>query len=201
MTKRRGRKKPSLYALSRETLKPKHQEQFLNELLGGSDRAAALVAAADLQSYLVSLVMFKFVRLPEDERGALFFGRNAALSDFADQITVAYGLGSIFDDEHSDLQSIRRIRNAFAHAVIPLTFDTEEIAEECSKLHYRNTFGDDSQSFGKPKLRYLLTVLSLRKIFFDRAFATVESAILAGDDDESRAEFMSELHALKKPNS
>ena len=46
----RGQKKPSLYDLSRQSLKPEHKEAYAKELMGESDRAAALVAAAEVKS-------------------------------------------------------------------------------------------------------------------------------------------------------
>ena len=110
----KGRKKPSLYGLSKQPLRLEHKEAFAKELMGESDRAAALVAAAEVESYLVHLLMFKFTRLGKEERDAVFFGRDAPLSAFADRISIAYGLGIIHADERDDLDSIRRIRNAFA---------------------------------------------------------------------------------------
>ncbi len=194
----KGRKKPSLHNLSRQSLRPEHKEAFTKELMGESDRAAALVAAAEVESYLVHLLMFEFTRLSEEERELLFFGRNGTLSEFADRISVAYGLGVIHPDERDDLDRIRRIRNAFAHSAIPLTFENELIATECSRLFYRDVYGDNSASFAQPKLRYLLTALQLRKLFFDRGVEMVRGHAWSMKDKDAKKRYLVEIEAIMK---
>ena len=199
MAKRsRGRKKETLYDLSRQHLRPDQKEAYTKELLGESDRAAALVAAAEVESYLAHLLMFKFTPLSKEERDELFFGRNAPLAEFAARINIAYGLGTINAGERDDLHGIRRVRNAFAHSVIPLTFENELIAKECERLSYRNVYGDTSESFGKPKLRYILTALELRKVFFDRATDTVRKAAWIVEDKDLKKQYLAEIDAVLK---
>jgi len=194
----RGRKKATLYDLSRQSLRPDHRAAYIKELLGESDRAAALVAAAEIESYLAHLLMFKFTQLSKEERDEMFFGRNGPLAEFGDRINVAYGLGAIDAGERDDLHSIRRIRNAFAHSVIPLTFENELIAKECERLSYRDVYGDTSESFGKPKLRYLFTALELRKIFGDRAIETVRKDAWALDDKDVKKQYLAEIDTILK---
>jgi hypothetical protein len=189
----RGQKKAPLYDLSKQALKPEQKEQFAKELIGESDRAAALVACAELEIYLTHLLMFKFP-IPAKERDELFFGRNAPISDLATKIAIAYGLGLIYADERDDLNCIRRIRNAFAHAVISLTFENDLIADLCSRLHYRDVYGDESGSVDQPKFRYLITALSLRKIFFDRGFDLVADSV---KKYENADELLAEINSLK----
>jgi len=194
----RGRKKASLSNLSRQTLKPEHREEYAKELTGGSDRAAALVVAAEIDSYLIVILQAKFFRLSEDEKDRLVFGQNAPLSNFASRILVAYGLGLIDEAERDDLDRIRRIRNAFAHSVIPLTFDHDLIAKECSQLWYRNVYDKEMVSFGDPKARYLLTALELRKIFMDRAVSSARSAAKSIKDRTRRKEYLAQIDAILK---
>lgn len=197
----RGRKKASLYDLSKEFVKPEHQEEYLKELAGESDRAAALVAAAEVESYLVYLMLPLFWRLKADEKEALFFGRRAPLSEFATRIAVAYGLGRIHQPERDDLDRIRRIRNAFAHTVIPVKFTTEVIAAECAKLHYYDVFNDieftDADEVEHPKSRYLITAMALRKIFGDRVFSNARARAKTFSKD-IRKQFLARLDEILK---
>ncbi len=198
----RGRRKASLYELSREYVKPEHHGEYLKELGGESDRAAALVAAAEVESYLVYLLMLKFRRLSADEKEALFFGRKAPLSEFAARIAIAYGLGSIQRAERDDLDRIRRIRNAFAHTVIPVKFTTEVIADECARLHYYDVFANiEDADDTDPKSRYIVTALALRKIFGDRVFSTIKENAKGIRDKTARKQFLAEIDAIRKRGS
>jgi hypothetical protein len=197
----RGRKKASLYDLSKEHVKPEHQEEYLKELGGESDRAAALVAAAEVESYLVYLLMPEFKRLSADEKEALFFGRRAPLSEFAARIAVAYGLGLLEQSERDDLDRIRRIRNAFAHTVIPVKFTTEVIAAECAKLHYYDVFNHveftDADEVSHPKSRYIITALALRKIFGDRVLSRMKERAKSYPKDQ-RKRFLAQIDEIVK---
>lgn len=198
----RGRKKPSLHDLSKQGIGPEHRKEYIKELMGESDRAAALVAAAEIDSRLILLLRDSFShRISAAEEDELFYGKRAPLGDFSSRISIAYALGVIFSDERDDLNRIRRVRNVFAHSVIPLTFENELIAKECSGLLYREVFGDTSESFGKPKLRYLLTVMELRSIFTDRIIKRAKDFAKTIKGRENQKEYLAGLNALLKPKT
>jgi DNA-binding MltR family transcriptional regulator len=194
----RGQKKPSLYDLSRQHVRPEDRDEYIKELLGGSDRAAALVAAADVEAFLPLLIRLKVTRLDEAELKALFFERNAPLGEFAARTLVAYGLGVIDAGERDDLNIIRRVRNVFAHSVAPVTFEHELIAQECSHLSYRETVPREMElTYGQPKLRYVITAISLKTAFGSRIVETVKKqADSLGEFD--RARFLAELNAVMR---
>jgi hypothetical protein len=72
--------------------------------------------------------------LSADEFRDLFEERGP-LSDFASKIQVGYAMGLFGPKTKQDLGLIREIRNAFAHSLALISFDTKEIADVCHMLH------------------------------------------------------------------
>lgn len=97
-----------------------------------SDRGCALFAAAYLDKKLGELLKACMVqhRKMEEE---LFVGQNP-LSSFSSRIKLAYYLGKIAPSERKDLDTIRSIRNEFAHHANLLSFDDQSIRDRCNNL-------------------------------------------------------------------
>ena len=81
-----------------------------------NDRAAAIMAGAFVEDAL---------------RRALGHG-----STFNSMIETGFDRGLYKDLARNELHVIRRIRNAFAHAIRPITFDTPEVIGEVGKFQY-----------------------------------------------------------------
>jgi len=108
--------------------------QFRLALTSESDRGCALFAAAYLDnalSKLLSACMVQGKRLEED----LFSGQ-APLSTFSSRIKLAFYMGKIAESERKDLDSIRGIRNEFAHHPEQLTFENQSIRDRCANLNH-----------------------------------------------------------------
>jgi hypothetical protein len=69
------------------------------------------------------------------------FERDGALSTFYGNISLARALGLIDDPVKDDLDTVRRLRNAFAHSAVPITFSSEEVIREMDKLKFE-TYSD-----------------------------------------------------------
>jgi DNA-binding MltR family transcriptional regulator len=65
---------------------------------------------------------------------AELFDPMRALGSFASKITMAYALNIITRDIYSDLETIRKIRNAFAHSPDILNFESKSIAPLLDRL-------------------------------------------------------------------
>jgi DNA-binding MltR family transcriptional regulator len=91
-----------------------------------SDRGVALLGAAYLDTALVSLLEASFAggKTVADQ---LLHSPNAPLGTFSARIAMAYGLGHIGRHYFQALDSIRQIRNVFAHFRRNLTFEDSEI--------------------------------------------------------------------------
>jgi len=113
----------------------KYFSGFLAELQKESDRGAALVGAALLDTRLEHLLLSHMV--PGKVANDLLLGGNAPLGTFSSRISACLALGLITSAERRDLNLIRGIRNEFAHREHGLTFDDERISGLCSSLNSR----------------------------------------------------------------
>ena len=93
------------------------------ELINESDRGCVLVGAAILESHLESLfvTVFKLNSIPKKIQASMF-DSNGALSGFSSKIKLAYSLGYIKKSVYEDLETVRKIRNEFAHSVEDVDF-------------------------------------------------------------------------------
>jgi hypothetical protein len=85
------------------------------------DRAAAILAVIYLEDRITSTIK-------------AYLGKDRPFANFASKIDSLHSAGIFEEDLTQILHSIRAIRNAFAHDLAPLTFDTPCIAELCSGL-------------------------------------------------------------------
>lgn len=115
--------------------------EFLDEFQGETDRAAAVLAGAYLDSRLEALLRTKFVAVPRfvDE---LLSGQGG-LSSFGARISVAYAVGLISLKAAEDLHLVRRIRNEFAHQVHGLSFTTPAIADRVNAFRILEALRDE----------------------------------------------------------
>ncbi len=56
------------------------------------------------------------------------------------------------DGTYANLRNIRQVRNAFAHAKVPIIFETPEVAAVCSDLQHINIFDPPEEVDSGPKL-------------------------------------------------
>jgi len=123
--------------MSFEQFLAKQQEVFMafrKVLTTESDRGCALFAAAYLDTSLSNLLYLSFVENQKIEN-ELFEG-TAPLSSFSSRIRLAYYLGKISAECRRDLDTIRGIRNDFAHDVRLISFETQSIADRCRNLGF-----------------------------------------------------------------
>ena len=77
------------------------------------------------------------------------------LGTFSSRINLVYGLGLIREDQFEDLDTIRRIRNGFAHSHQPIGFSEQSLASligNLKQLAIMESFKDRM----KPEVRELL---------------------------------------------
>ena len=124
------------------------------------DRAAAIIEATKLETELEDAIKSKMVFLNHTEHGDIFTG-DGALATFGAKIKIAYALGILGKQTRKDLDTIRAVRNAFAHCRKPLFFDTEEVAGACALLTVvartpdLSRFKGISQPIDTPRKKYL----------------------------------------------
>jgi hypothetical protein len=120
-----------------------------------NDRAAAILASALVEDALKDAILARLSPLSNDDHTRLFEGEGP-LSTFSAAIRVGFALSIFGVSTKADLNCMRDIRNAFAHAGISLKFTTREVTVACRTLQNKNS----SKHFRKnasPRLRYLET--------------------------------------------
>jgi DNA-binding MltR family transcriptional regulator len=79
-----------------------------------SERGQVLLAASALDEALKRLLAAYFLKDPKIQE-AVFSGGSAPAGPFSNRIKLCYLLGLISEEEFRDLETIRSIRNDFAH--------------------------------------------------------------------------------------
>ncbi len=104
---------------------------FYRLLENESDRGCALVASAYLEDRLEEVLSGRMV---QDDNVEDFFRGTQPLATFSARIALAYYLGIISREARQDLDTIRRIRNDFAHDLQFETFNNQSISNRCKNL-------------------------------------------------------------------
>ena len=105
-------------------------------LMEESDRGCVLVAAAILENCLEELFRNIFTRNKVSKKlQDSIFDFNNPLSTFSSKIKLAYSLGHISRQLFEDLETIRKIRNKFAHTSIEVDFIGDEVSEKIELMH------------------------------------------------------------------
>jgi hypothetical protein len=100
------------------------------------DRTAAIMGATFLEYALKKAISHHLVPdLDDPEFNYLFAGDEAPYRELAGRIRLARALGIISKDYYYQLEAIRLIRNAFAHTMAEISFQTEEISAYCDDLN------------------------------------------------------------------
>lgn len=110
----------------------KYFSDFLREFQGETDRGAALVGAALIDSRLERLLCSHLA--VEEVAADLITLNNAPLGTFSARIKLSYALGLITEIEFKEAETIRRVRNEFAHSVHGLDFNGQKVAALCRNL-------------------------------------------------------------------
>lgn len=136
-------------------------EQFRQEYESSDDRSCALLCAAYLDNCLEILVLDTLAHREKAKKE--LFSETMPLGTFSAKTKIAYCLNLIPDLIYKDLNTIRKIRNIFAHQLHGLSFSTEPIHSLCNNLL---TPEDYSSSLGytveetcgtKPRQRFIFT--------------------------------------------
>jgi len=128
--------------------------RILAELEGTSDRAACIIVSSmverDLERALIRRLSMGFkLHKPRVDK---LFERDGALSSFAGEINLIYALNIIESITKHDLDTVRRIRNIFAHSAIPISFTDREVANEIQKLQPGSYYGLEFEDLNLEKL-------------------------------------------------
>ena len=123
--------------VSRELPEAHEIEGWFKKVAALGDRECTMAYGALLDSFLAACIRQNLRIEKADTLKELFQDHNAPLSSLSSKIIVAQTLGIIFPEMRRQIDVVRRIRNAFAHAVQHLDFENETISQEAQKLDCR----------------------------------------------------------------
>jgi DNA-binding MltR family transcriptional regulator len=127
----------ALRKLSRKYPAPPEIEKILDSLRDKDDISVAIMATALTDAALEQTIKAKLRTTDANLLGRIFLNRGP-LSDFDSKILVAHGFGIITTPLADELHAMKAIRNAFAHAKIPLSFDHEAIDTLAARANSRD---------------------------------------------------------------
>jgi hypothetical protein len=154
-----------LIDLSHQRLDNKVLYKLIDRYRSGSnpmpryDRALVLISGAFIEQALEAVIKLAIVMEYDGEalNTDLFGGdRPGAINGFYGKIILGHALGAYPLAFKQDLDQIRHIRNAFAHAKGEISFQTAEVANAC-QFHCVNQFseGENSIPFKTARDRYV----------------------------------------------
>jgi DNA-binding MltR family transcriptional regulator len=136
--KSRKTKKRTLRTIDKDRLSVQELTETFQEIVGVSDRSAAILVAAHIDSALSDLIEAELLTSIEEDAIKPLYERDGALSTFFSKVHLGYAM-SLYDDKvRDDLEVIRRVRNSFSHVRRAINFNTPEIADECKKFRTMN---------------------------------------------------------------
>jgi hypothetical protein len=121
-----------LQELSKKAPTPEYQAEYVAQVsTEKNDRGAVLLIGSNLENMLESAIgRFLFY-----DRVSKLFGQDKPLGSFRNKILIGYAMNLYGNDTFNNLEVVREIRNAFAHAKIPISFATPEVGAVCDLLN------------------------------------------------------------------
>jgi DNA-binding MltR family transcriptional regulator len=105
------------------------------ELVDSSDRVAGIVAATILDIHLGRLLSLFFIDDKKEAELLLSHKiQSAPLSSLSSRARAAYCLGLVSKEEFQDINTVREIRNIFAHHLFECDFEFPAIKSACDSF-------------------------------------------------------------------
>ncbi|MFV8517100.1 MltR family transcriptional regulator [Bacillus sp. SBS7] len=123
-------------------------EEFEKELENSSDRGLVLVCGSIIDQLLSDLLKMVLIKSDSVEKD-LFKGNNV-LATFDARIKMSFYLGLISKKEKLNIIYLQRIRNKFAHQVVNISFENNEVINVCNNFEIpRNCYVPQKIPFAK----------------------------------------------------
>lgn len=172
----------------------KSQLEFLTlrtELTKESDRGCVLLASSHLDLMLERLLNHKLVGSKKMKKQMFEF--NGPLGTFSSKIIMSYSLGLLPKLAQQDIQTIRKIRNDFAHTIKNASFENESIKYFCDNFSY-----NISEELTPSREKFMNVVAAISGIIERQIFRAKKFKELEDDDlEERKKRIQSGLRDLK----
>ncbi len=141
-----------------------------------ADRGTALVAAAWVDDALEARI--RAALRPEKQIADGLLRSGGALGSFAIRIKLAYLLDLVEPAARKDLDSIRGIRNDFAHGRGDLRFTTPNIRDRCRSLHAASACRLGGWTLRSQKQKFIVTAYFLAEYLMSLAKPRARNPLL-----------------------
>jgi hypothetical protein len=102
---------------------------------GLADYAIALICQTFVEKALEIAIFASLAPYDEEANKRIFdYDNRGPIADFSAKIKLGYVMGIFGKETKADLDLIREIRNAFAHSLQPISFETKEVIDMCGRL-------------------------------------------------------------------
>jgi hypothetical protein len=162
---------------------------LLEDIKRGTDRTVCIILSAMIERNLEHLILSKIApgEVLSNARRLMLFDKDGPLSTFSANIKMARALNLINSATEKDLNTIRRIRNIFAHTALP-NLASPEIHKELLKLRFAGyhiiifneeeikTLPEVRKSFVRSSLQALTDIVA-SQIMVDDFVMTIRNAL------------------------
>lgn len=125
-------------------------QKVIKELSNSSDRAKVILGAAIIDELLERLIRRVLVQ-DKTVIETTFSSGTGFLANFSSKIKICYLLGIISEELFKDFETLRKIRNQFAHNILDCDFNDQSVRDLCDNFYFvKKAFGpndDKSQLF------------------------------------------------------
>ena len=133
-------RRPSIRTLQNRSYTEEEIYHALNALAAENsafaDYAIAIIGAAYVERSIELSMKGRFVMLKQEEEKRLFnYDSDGPLSDLSAKIKVGFAMYLFGRETRDDLETIRRVRNLFAHHAKPVQFSLSEVREAVNSLN------------------------------------------------------------------
>jgi DNA-binding MltR family transcriptional regulator len=128
----------------------------------GSDRAAAVLGALYAHYAVNNLIEAHLEDAPKKALEELT-SSDGPLYSFGSAILLCWAMGLIDEESKRQLNTIRNIRNTFAHSYKPVTFETQSVIDSCLSFKIKDEDFPDLSGLEAglaARLRYLAAVFT-----------------------------------------
>lgn len=122
-----------------EDLNISNYQDLVKDFHDESDRGAAVLAGAFIESYLANYIKSHLV---EDAPIKTLFEGFGPMATYSQRREIAYSFGLISTHQYEDLKYIGKIRNRFAHHPLQATFEEDRVASWCRELSLFKVVGE-----------------------------------------------------------
>ena len=133
---------------------------ILAEMMGKSERAAAIVAGALVENNLVLAILSRLREMNGEKEEKLFGIDEGPFATFHQRIEIGWALNLYSERARLDLSHLKSIRNKFAHDMSVRAFSDKWMADRCAQLSFPSHLakGQMKAETTDPKNRFMETV-------------------------------------------